>query len=734
MHEMKCLISTPGETGFRHALPRIPLPGVILVLILLLCGESISLSLPLADTAAINIRNRSLLDAARRNPDLSITLAHKSLSESQGIHYLKGMADAQVVLGFAWLAKYNRGDSALFYCMKAYDLYRQIEDPRGKALACYGLAYVYSFKGDLPESERYGTLSLNFFEQAGDSRGMINAYSVLSYLAKQQKDFTKASALIQQAISIARSIKDTIPLADAMNSLGNIYSEMALFKQAIDAYFEALNLWEIKKDSNGIAIAYGSIGLMYSYQKEWDKALDFCFRKLPLSVARKDLWEVSKTYNTIAQIYNAKTDHDSALVFLHKSLTLNKQMNYPSGIANACHNLASTFLNLSQTDSAYEYINRAVSLAGEINDPAAVNYYVTLGNVYRITGHFNKALQTLRLAHDMGKNQRLPVAVRDAALLLSNIYSKMNRKDLAYGYLREYQILKDSISNEDFHRQVTRMELQYDFDKKQKAAEYSRMKERILAENKINKQKLYLNALLVILVLGILLSFLAIRNNRLRARYSRIDLEQRLLRAQMNPHFIFNSLCAVQDFILAGKPQEANTFLTKIAKLMRCILENTREEFISLERDLETLRLYLDIQKLRFEKDFEYNIVLDESIDPENISVPPMLAQPCVENSIEHGLLPSDKKGMISIVYTLRNGLMMLEVTDNGVGRKEAAKQVEKRKKQSLSTVLTNRRLEHFRKTFREKGISFNIIDLYDNDQPTGTKVVMILPYKKVYA
>jgi len=92
MHEMKCLISTPGETGFRHALPRIPLPGVILVLILLLCGESISLSLPLADTAAINIRNRSLLDAARRNPDLSITLAHKSLSESQGIHYLKGIA------------------------------------------------------------------------------------------------------------------------------------------------------------------------------------------------------------------------------------------------------------------------------------------------------------------------------------------------------------------------------------------------------------------------------------------------------------------------------------------------------------------------------------------------------------------------------------------------------------------------------------------------------------------
>ena len=152
----------------------------------------------------------------------------------------------------------------------------------------------------------------------------------------------------------------------------------------------------------------------------------------------------------------------------------------------------------------------------------------------------------------------------------------------------------------------------------------------------------------------------------------------------MNPHFIFNSLCAVQDFILAGKPQKANSFLTKIARLMRNILENSREEFIPLEKEIETVKLYLDLQQLRFETGFEYDIMIDEAIDPENISIPPMLTQPCVENSIEHGLLPLKIKGNLKITYTFNNGLMRLEVVDNGIGRKEAVARAAEKEKQKI--------------------------------------------------
>lgn len=709
---------------------------VTFVSFILIPGELLSFGIPSdPDTALINKQTKEALLNARRNPDVSIILGHQALFAARRIVYQKGIADASLALGNAYLAKYNRGDSALWYCTQAYDLYGETDDLSGKARACYSLSYVYSFKGDLVMSERYGLLSLSFFEKTEDTRGIINACSVLSYLAKQQKDFDRARALIERAMETARSVKDTLPLADATNSLGNIYKDMALFSQAIDSYFEALTLWEIKGDSAGIALAYGSIGLMYYYQKDYVRALEFNLKKLPLSEAADDLWEVSKTCNNIAQIYNSESKFDSALLYLRRSLRLNNEMNFPSGVASAYHNIASTLLHLSKPDSAFWYINRAVSIARSANEPALSDYYVTLGNIYKTRGQYRQALESTIKAYDLGKEKKLPMVVSDASILLSDIYSLINRDDLAYRYLKEYQQLRDSISNDEFLKQVTRMEIQYDFDKKQKAAEYEQMQLKMISESKIRQQGMYLKGLLILLLFVALISLLYIRHNRLRAQYARIDLEQRLLRAQMNPHFIFNSLCAVQDFILADKPQKANAFLTKIAHLMRNILENSREEYIALDKEIETLKLYLDVQQLRFETEFEYEVKLDAAIDPENFSVPPMLAQPCVENSIEHGLLPLKEKGNVCISYSLKDGLIMLEITDNGVGRRQAAAEPARNiKKHSVSTQLTSKRLEHFRKTLKEKNITWEVTDLYNAGVAAGTKVVMMLPYKKIYA
>ena len=147
------------------------------------------------------------------------------------------------------------------------------------------------------------------------------------------------------------------------------------------------------------------------------------------------------------------------------------------------------------------------------------------------------------------------------------------------------------------------------------------------------------------------------------------------------------------------------------------------------------LKLYLDVQQLRFETKFEYNFIIDESIDPENFSIPPMLAQPCIENSIEHGLLARKKKGHLNISYTLKNELLMLVVTDDGIGREQAGlASGTSMKKQSISTRLTEKRLEHFKKALKVKNISYEIIDLYEDSEARGTKVVMMLPYKKIYA
>lgn len=685
------------------------------------------------DTTSINLLSKNALLNARINPDLSIRLGMRALAESKNILYKKGTADASLALGIAWFARYNPGDSALLYLTQAFDLYCELDDSRGKARTCYNLAYVFSLKGNLQESEKYASLSLNLFEQTGDKRGVINSYSALSYLAKQQRDLRKARELINQAIEVASTINDTIPLADALNSLGNIYKDMALFNQAIDTYFEALKLWELKRDSTGISIAYGSIGLMYFYQKEWDKALEYNLKKLPLSLASGNLWEAGKTYNTIAQIYNSISKYDSALLYFRKSLLLNKQMEFPSGIADSYHNIASSYLLMQKIDSAYYYINLALNLGKEIDAASLINYQITLGHIYKTQERYSDGLQSAFIAYNMSKKHSLPMPRYESSALISDLYSLMGHKGLAYDYLKEHQLLKDSISNDEFLKQLTRMEIQYDFDKRQRAAEYEHMQEKLLSEAKIRQQRILLSGLVILLLIFSFFSLLYLRHSSLKARYAQINLEQRLLRAQMNPHFIFNSLCAIQDLIMKGNPLNANAFLTKIARLMRNILENTREEYIPLFKEIETLKLYLDVQQLRFENGFRYVIDVDESIDPENVSIPPMFAQPCVENSIEHGLLPERKNGRINISYSLRDELMMLEVTDNGIGRKNAAEQKPLLKKESISTKLMEKRMEHFRKILNEKHISYEIIDLYDKGNAAGTRVVMMLPWKKIF-
>ncbi|MEZ5021263.1 MAG: tetratricopeptide repeat protein [Bacteroidales bacterium] len=707
--------------------------AVLFLLLLTVTVESL-LSHEPADTSAISKTTSEAYTIARRNPDIAIIMSHQAMTSSRKLDYSKGMADASLALGMAYLAKYNPGDSAWYYNDLALKFYEKDGDKAGMGRACYGLSYVYSFRGDTPSSEKYAALALKYFEEAGDHRGLINTLNVLSYHARRRQDLDAAKVFLERAVSTAREVRDTLPLADATNSLGNLYKEMALFSQAIDAYFEALKLWEQKGDSAGMSVAYGSIGLAYFYQKDYDRALEFSRKHLLLSEKRKDLWEVSKICNTIAQTYNAMGNSDSALVYLRRSLALNRQMNYPTGEASSCYNIASTLLYLSQPDSARWYMNRAMGILAGTQTTVPPEYYVTLANIEQVLGNFNQAMKNGLKAYTLGKEKELPLIISDASLLLSDLYGKTGREDMAYRYLKEHMQLSDSISNDEFLKQVTRMEIQYDYDKKQKAAEYERVQERLMSENKIRQQRTLITSLGALFLLAGFLTLLYLRHTRLRARYSQMDLEQRLLRTQMNPHFIFNSLCAIQDLILANKPQKANAFLTKISRLMRNILENSREEYIALDKEIETLKLYLDVQQLRFDNGFNYEIVVDQNIDPENVSVPPMLAQPCVENSIEHGLLPRGENGRINVSYSLKDGLMMLEVTDNGIGRDKASELKPQMKKESVSTKLTEKRLEHFRKSLREKQISYEIIDLYDNGTASGTRVVMMLPWKKVYA
>ncbi len=210
-----------------------------------------------------------------------------------------------------------------------------------------------------------------------------------------------------------------------------------------------------------------------------------------------------------------------------------------------------------------------------------------------------------------------------------------------------------------------------------------------------------------------------------------LNLEGSFLRSQMNPHFIFNSLNSIQSYILANNTILAARYLTSFSRLMRLILENSRESEILLANEISALNHYLDLEKMRFKNLFNYFITIDKDIDKNVVLIPPMLVQPYVENAILHGIMNKGGEGKIEIDFKLHNGLIRCTVTDNGVGRK-AAQSLKNNKEayhRSAATGITTERLKQLNNYLKGK-ISVDIKDIEDEQgNPTGTQVEIFIPY-----
>ena len=202
-----------------------------------------------------------------------------------------------------------------------------------------------------------------------------------------------------------------------------------------------------------------------------------------------------------------------------------------------------------------------------------------------------------------------------------------------------------------------------------------------------------------------------------------IENQMKILKLQLNPHFLFNSLNSISDYIQKNNIQDADEYLTKFAKLMRYTLENSEEKEILLSEELSMIELYVQLEAKRLGNKVNYNLSVQDSVDVSTLLVPPSILQPLVENSIWHGLSSKEQGGIVSIDIRLENGMLLIHVDDNGVGRKNV--QVLSKNKKSFGFSLTKERiaiLNHLKKTNAT-------IDIHD--LPVGTRVVLQLPLMK---
>ena len=209
------------------------------------------------------------------------------------------------------------------------------------------------------------------------------------------------------------------------------------------------------------------------------------------------------------------------------------------------------------------------------------------------------------------------------------------------------------------------------------------------------------------------------------------QLKQKTLQLQMNPHVIFNTLNSIQQYIIDNDIDKAVSYLSSFSKLMRRILNNSNERFVSLSDEIEAVRLYLELESMRLGNRFSYEISVDSDLDADNVEVAPLIIQPFVENAIIHGLVPKKENCMLKIALSkMGEGKLLCVVEDNGVGRKHSEMMKQKTgSHKSYGMSITRRRLEMLSRISNDD-FSVDIVDLHnENGEPAGTRVNIVISY-----
>ncbi|MEQ9007678.1 MAG: histidine kinase, partial [Ekhidna sp.] len=226
-------------------------------------------------------------------------------------------------------------------------------------------------------------------------------------------------------------------------------------------------------------------------------------------------------------------------------------------------------------------------------------------------------------------------------------------------------------------------------------------------------------------VFGLTLLYLFFQQRSIRAKHQHSELEHRFLRFQLNPHFIFNALASIQNYMLKNNSKDAGIYLAKFSKLMRQILENSRQEFIPIAEEVIMLENYLDVHQLNTIKPFTYEINIDENIDQESVCIPPMFIQPFVENAIEHGISKTTRKGEIGVSIRKEDDSIHITIRDNGIGINATTKTPEHK---SLASKIIQERIAVFNKSLKNK-IQIQLEEVVENNEVMGTLVRLKLPY-----
>lgn len=604
-------------------------------------------------------------------------------------------------------------------------LFKSTKDVEDKQDLLKEIANVYEYSGEWDNYHNCARQMLELALQENDSSWIAEAYNKLGISSCYTGQNEQAIENFTAALEINKAMNEMASVANSYENLGIVYNEMGDFGNAIECQLKSI---EIRKPINyprlfnnymNLATLYGAISNEEKREYYIDLAKKDIASKPEISAENKAVF-----YSGLGDLYLDKGLNDSSIVCYRKVIAFSEEAQWNRGITSGLGSLAAVFQKTGELDSAIVYHQKSLKLSEQIDECMSIAEGLTaLAKIYGQNNDENNAISYAEKALEKARSCKLLEMESQILEFIAGYYAEKGNYKKAYDYYLNYKAVTDSILSADVINYMAELETQYQTKEKEQQIEL------LSAENLIKNQRVQLGyAIIALLAFIILLIVLLYRIKRKEARFIKTNLQQKILRAQMNPHFIFNVLGSIQYFMLHNEPSKASGYLSQLASLMRSTLEYSDSDAISLEKEVEMLKNFIELEQMRMPGKFNYTLQQSNIDDPEFIFIPPMLIQPFVENAIKHGFSNIGNTGELKVtIRGIKEQWVEFIIEDNGNGYQQQNNKTTAKHASKAMAIFEQRRklIQHM----HAKTFTYQLVNLKDIEpDKSGVRIEIRIP------
>ncbi|WP_370088809.1 histidine kinase [Ekhidna sp.] len=575
-----------------------------------------------------------------------------------------------------------------------------------------------SFESSNPDS----VLHFAWKALESDHENSFDAFYWMGVGLRHKNKYDSALYWFQQSDGVAET---DIQKANVKMGLGGIFYSKRSFDAALTNFLQAAEYFDKAGNRERLGSAYTNIGIIMNTNDNDNKALHYFKSAIEIFNELKLEDKKLPALVNISTVYQKQEKYDSAILYAQQCFEISERMNFKFGQAKALVVLAPSFTKSGHPHKGYELAKQGKALFEEMG-ALETTRLMKLFEAEALL-QLNRVAEAMSICKEL-ESLELELSMKEHLFeTMAIIYETMGKPELALSYQKKFFMVYKEYMKEEQSNYLNELEAQ--FEAELKASEIVRLQNQIAIQKlKTSRQNWIIGSFTIFAILVAIAIWFYYQKRLSKAKEQSAIHKQQLLRSQINPHFIFNSLSSIRGFLFeSGDTKPAITYLGKFAKLMRMILDLSSKEWVSLEEEMRALELYLEIQQLRFNKTFEFKFSIDPELRLDEILVPPLTAQPFIENAIEHGLKGIENDGVVEIECLKKDRKLVFKIQDNGIGIDHVTP---KENHQSHAIRIFTERLSLIGKRMKMR-FQFKIADLGNKEGQHGTLVTYELPLLK---